>query len=266
LFCLGSFRGDSQETPAESAAAAASAAVHNTLTASCHCARRTDLARTYIQTSTLQVALNVLQTLEALDQDDDPDATKFVDTALGDADRAAASGRLRYMCFYGSADRLGNFASASAAEPPRLPARKGGGGSGDSDSDSKEARSRNDVDGMLQAGAQCTKFFAQFTSAEVAQAWVQRHRHGKRDVESDGEHHNPNGADDGGAASMLLMGVFECLFLRVAQRSAAMVAAWMATGFVHGVMNTDNMCVRGGGLALVQQQRSYCGRLVVTHQ
>ncbi|MAK63003.1 MAG: selenoprotein O [Ponticaulis sp.] len=35
------------------------------------------------------------------------------------------------------------------------------------------------------------------------------------------------------------------LLTRIAQRTANMVASWMAAGFVHGVMNTDNMNVTG---------------------
>ena len=39
--------------------------------------------------------------------------------------------------------------------------------------------------------------------------------------------------------------VLECLLERVTARTAALVAGWMAAGFVHGVMNTDNMSLIG---------------------
>src|SRR5581483_3400572 len=32
---------------------------------------------------------------------------------------------------------------------------------------------------------------------------------------------------------------------RVAQRQAALIAGWMLVGFIHGVMNTDNMSIAG---------------------
>lgn len=35
------------------------------------------------------------------------------------------------------------------------------------------------------------------------------------------------------------------LFERVVERAAALVASWMAAGFVHGVLNTDNMSITG---------------------
>lgn len=40
-------------------------------------------------------------------------------------------------------------------------------------------------------------------------------------------------------------GVLLDLLQRVTRRSAALVAAWMASGFAHGVMNTDNMSLLG---------------------
>jgi uncharacterized protein YdiU (UPF0061 family) len=40
-------------------------------------------------------------------------------------------------------------------------------------------------------------------------------------------------------------GVLECLLGRISLRTAALIAAWDAAGFVHGVMNTDNMSVLG---------------------
>ncbi|KNC87442.1 hypothetical protein SARC_00425 [Sphaeroforma arctica JP610] len=40
-------------------------------------------------------------------------------------------------------------------------------------------------------------------------------------------------------------GVLRCLLERVVARSASLVAAWTATGFTHGVMNTDNMSILG---------------------
>lgn len=39
--------------------------------------------------------------------------------------------------------------------------------------------------------------------------------------------------------------VYQRLFEEVARRTAVMVAHWMTTGFVHGVMNTDNMSILG---------------------
>ena len=44
--------------------------------------------------------------------------------------------------------------------------------------------------------------------------------------------------------------VLRCLLERVVERSAALVAAWTATGFAHGVMNTDNMSLLGISLDL----------------
>jgi len=40
-------------------------------------------------------------------------------------------------------------------------------------------------------------------------------------------------------------GRYLALFARVAQRQAALVAQWMNVGFIHGVMNTDNMTISG---------------------
>jgi len=39
--------------------------------------------------------------------------------------------------------------------------------------------------------------------------------------------------------------LFRCLLERATERTAALVAAWMATGFAHGVMNTDNLSILG---------------------
>ncbi|CAJ1383615.1 unnamed protein product, partial [Effrenium voratum] len=39
--------------------------------------------------------------------------------------------------------------------------------------------------------------------------------------------------------------VLRCLLERTVQRTAALVAAWMAVGFAHGVMNTDNLSLLG---------------------
>ena len=39
--------------------------------------------------------------------------------------------------------------------------------------------------------------------------------------------------------------VLRCLLERAVERSAALVAAWTAVGFAHGVMNTDNMSILG---------------------
>ena len=41
-----------------------------------------------------------------------------------------------------------------------------------------------------------------------------------------------------------------CLLARVVARSAALVAGWVAVGFAHGVMNTDNMSILGISLDL----------------
>lgn len=35
------------------------------------------------------------------------------------------------------------------------------------------------------------------------------------------------------------------LFAEITRRSAVMIANWQAAGFVHGVMNTDNMSILG---------------------
>ncbi|UBV44130.1 YdiU family protein (plasmid) [Deinococcus taeanensis] len=40
-------------------------------------------------------------------------------------------------------------------------------------------------------------------------------------------------------------GRYLALFQRVAQRQAALVAQWMNVGFIHGVMNTDNVAISG---------------------
>ena len=39
--------------------------------------------------------------------------------------------------------------------------------------------------------------------------------------------------------------LLQCLLGRVAVRTAALIAAWQAAGFAHGVMNTDNMSLLG---------------------
>jgi len=38
---------------------------------------------------------------------------------------------------------------------------------------------------------------------------------------------------------------YQLLFRRVMTATASMIAKWQAAGFVHGVMNTDNMCITG---------------------
>jgi uncharacterized protein YdiU (UPF0061 family) len=38
---------------------------------------------------------------------------------------------------------------------------------------------------------------------------------------------------------------YQIFFRRVLQKTAHLIAKWQAAGFVHGVMNTDNMCVTG---------------------
>ena len=40
-------------------------------------------------------------------------------------------------------------------------------------------------------------------------------------------------------------GRYLALLQRVAQRQAALIAQWMSVGFIHGVMNTDNMTISG---------------------
>src|SRR6185436_15862243 len=40
-------------------------------------------------------------------------------------------------------------------------------------------------------------------------------------------------------------GRYLALFERVARRQAALIAQWMNVGFIHGVMNTDNMTISG---------------------
>jgi len=42
-----------------------------------------------------------------------------------------------------------------------------------------------------------------------------------------------------------LPGRFVALLERVAERQAALIAQWMNVGFIHGVMNTDNMTISG---------------------
>lgn len=48
---------------------------------------------------------------------------------------------------------------------------------------------------------------------------------------------------EGGASRRSLM---RAVVEEVARRNALTVAAWQATGFMHGVMNTDNIAVNGG--------------------
>ncbi|TMG93323.1 MAG: hypothetical protein E6H73_09765, partial [Betaproteobacteria bacterium] len=38
---------------------------------------------------------------------------------------------------------------------------------------------------------------------------------------------------------------FLALLQNVSERQAALVAQWMNVGFIHGVMNTDNMTISG---------------------
>ena len=40
---------------------------------------------------------------------------------------------------------------------------------------------------------------------------------------------------------------YEQLLKEVVERTARLVAAWQAVGFTHGVLNTDNMSILGGG-------------------
>lgn len=41
------------------------------------------------------------------------------------------------------------------------------------------------------------------------------------------------------------MDPYEGLFLELVERSARLVAKWQSVGFVHGVLNTDNMSMLG---------------------
>jgi len=54
-----------------------------------------------------------------------------------------------------------------------------------------------------------------------------------------GRHHFPDCVDESGAVDV------GALFEKVCVRTAHLVAAWMSLGFVHGVMNTDNMSLVG---------------------
>ena len=233
----------------------------------------------------VQMAMNVLQTLHALDSRDDPDAAAFLrrarwlgDDGIGVADsdeyddseagnakhsRAGAasvdssssrhrvSSRLHYQCFYGAGSRArlqqqpspstdddddagkgavhnGKKVGAEEKEkddPPTLPRTRKKRG---------QAKQKWDV-AALEAGAQCTEFYAtKFADVDTMMQWLSRRQ----------QHRNEAGGNKGPHhSSTVELGLLECIFLRVAQRSAAMVASWMATGFVHGVMNTDNMCV-----------------------
>ena len=38
---------------------------------------------------------------------------------------------------------------------------------------------------------------------------------------------------------------YRIFFKRTVQRTAKLIAKWQAVGFIHGVMNTDNMCITG---------------------
>ncbi|MZH02990.1 MAG: YdiU family protein [Nitrospinae bacterium] len=38
---------------------------------------------------------------------------------------------------------------------------------------------------------------------------------------------------------------YRIFFQRIVQRTAKLIAKWQAAGFIHGVMNTDNMCITG---------------------
>ncbi len=52
-------------------------------------------------------------------------------------------------------------------------------------------------------------------------------------------HYHPDAAAEDSAAQAV------ALFERVVAKTAALAASWMASGFVHGVLNTDNMVVTG---------------------
>ena len=41
------------------------------------------------------------------------------------------------------------------------------------------------------------------------------------------------------------MGIYSVASYAVARRQAALIAQWMNVGFIHGVMNTDNMAISG---------------------
>jgi len=58
-----------------------------------------------------------------------------------------------------------------------------------------------------------------------------------------GRRHEPSCARS--YASLADDQVLRCLLQRVTMRTAALIAAWMANGFAHGVMNTDNLSILG---------------------
>ena len=160
------------------------------------------------QIGVVRMALHALQVLAALDTRDDPDAEQYYFGATAGGTPAATNERL-YTCFYGAASRIAADTKAGPARAAPAALRHSG-----HQTDAWRANA-------LHAGAQCTSFFSRsFDTPEAFLVWAKSR------------------------AARNKMGLLECLFLRVSQRSAAMVAAWMAAGFVHGVMNTDNMFVR----------------------
>ncbi len=61
-------------------------------------------------------------------------------------------------------------------------------------------------------------------------------------------------------------GALACLLERVSQRTAALVAAWQAAGFTHGVLNTDNVSLFGLTLVyrmLWPRMLCVCARIIL---
>eukprot|EP00750_Incisomonas_marina_P014772 INCI17856.2.p1 GENE.INCI17856.2~~INCI17856.2.p1 ORF type:complete len:620 (-),score=86.42 INCI17856.2:2342-4201(-) len=172
----------------------------------------------------LLIALNALQNLYALDSRHEPDPmallsrARWLHTDVHGSDlpnEHQISPALHHMCFYGAPPR-------QTRRPTNAPKRKRRRGR-----QHRTALGPSDSN-LLEVGAVCTDFYAtfdvKFDSTNDLLDWV---------------------SEKGSSLQREEVGLLECLFLRVVQRSAAMVAAWMAAGFVHGVMNTDNMSLLG---------------------
>lgn len=84
--------------------------------------------------------------------------------------------------------------------------------------------------------------FVRFGNFEIHAA-LQEHDPLRRLLEWVIRHHFPQYAPD--AAAIADTRRYADWFREVCERSAVMVAHWMRVGFVHGVMNTDNMSVLG---------------------
>ncbi len=50
---------------------------------------------------------------------------------------------------------------------------------------------------------------------------------------------------DGSVDAKIPLNKYAKLFAEITRRTAVMIAHWQAAGFVHGVMNTDNMSILG---------------------